>query len=1071
MPACPRCGEANSERSRFCSACGAQLTAAEPAREVRKTVTVIFTDVIGSTTLGERMDPESMRHVMGRYFERMRSVLESHGGTVEKFIGDAVMAVFGIPQTHEDDALRAVRAAADMATALEPLNEDLRRDHGVTLAVRTGVNTGEVVAGDPVAGQALVTGDAVNIAARLEQIAEPGEILIGAATFRLVRDAVDAEAIEPKLVKGKEQPVRAFRLLDVRRDSAAHTRRLETPLVGRDHELALLAQAYQRVVREKSCHLFTLLGSAGVGKTRLTEEFVQRLPKDATVLRGRCLPYGQGITFWAVAEVVKQGAGITQADSADDARSKLESVLAGENEAPLICERLAQLTGLGGGAAAPEETFWAARKMFESLARKGSLTLVFDDIHWAEPAFLDLIEHIADWTRDAPILLLCLARQELLEARPGWAGGKFNATSLLLEPLRDEECKALIHDLLGAGLSEEVSQRILNSAEGNPLFVEETLVMLMDDGSLRRENGHWVPASDLSKVTVPASIQALLAARLDGLAAEERQVLEVAAVEGKLFHRGAVEQLTPASLRQGVRGQLRALTRKELIRPDRPEFAGEDAFRFRHLLIRDAAYQRMPKELRADLHERFAGWMERASGDRASEYGEILGYHLEESCRYRAELRAAEMRGTEVANRAAGYLGSAGRKALARGDALAAINLLRRAAALLLAKDRRRVELLSELAGALLERGEFTSAEAVLSQALADARAMGDRQLEAYAELQQLELRFMTEPEGISQEAEEQLTRMMPAFEQLGDHLGLAKSWLLLGGVRNMACHATGAEEAYRQGFAHARQAGDQVQESRCLTWQALTLIWGSTPVSVGMRVLDEILHQSRGSRQVRGAVLVAQAALTARKGELDEAWRIYEEAEATFFDLGMKVTASAAAIVSHEMTVAGGSLERAEGKLRRGCELLQEFGEKSYLSTVAAYLAENLYQQGRYDDAEHFTHISEEAAASQDLISQILWRGARAKVLARRGETKAALALVEEALALAAGTDSAWTYEVWWDFAEVLDLAGRGGEARRQLQRVLELAEQREDRTLATAVRRRLAELAASSSSPAPVP
>jgi class 3 adenylate cyclase len=494
-------------------------------RDVRKTVTVVFCDVAGSTSLGEERDPESVRRVMGRYFEQARTALERHGGTVEKFIGDAVMAVFGIPALHEDDALRAVRAAAELRERLGDLNEELERDWGIRLETRTGVNTGEVVTGGV---ETLVTGDAVNVAARLEQVAAPGEVLLGATTYALVRDAVSVEPVEPAALKGKRKAVHAYRLLEVRPDAAGRERRIDSPMVGRERQLALLLRAFDNTASDRACHLFTILGSAGVGKSRLVEEFVRSLPADTSVLRGRCLPYGEGITFWPLAEAVREAAAIGEQGDPIQAVRKIASLLEGEQDAEAIAERVAALTGLM--AATPggeEEAFWAVRKLFERLARDVPLVAVFDDIQWAEPTFLDLIEHMADWSREAPILLVCLARSELLDARPTWGGGKLNATSLSLEPLGAEESQQLIANLLGqAELAHEARARITEAAEGNPLFVEEMLAILIDDGLLVRRNNHWGATTDLSAVSVPPTIQALLAARLDRLEDEERSVIE-----------------------------------------------------------------------------------------------------------------------------------------------------------------------------------------------------------------------------------------------------------------------------------------------------------------------------------------------------------------------------------------------------------------------------------------------------------------------------------------------------------------------------------------------------------------
>ncbi|MEX1278078.1 MAG: adenylate/guanylate cyclase domain-containing protein, partial [Chloroflexota bacterium] len=629
---CPSCGEENSARARFCQACATLLAEStdEATSEVRKVVTIVFADMAGSTAIGERLDPEALRRVQARYFDAMTAVLEGHGGTVEKYIGDAVMAVFGIPLLHEDDAVRAVRAASGMQDGIRSLNVDLARDYGVEVAVRIGVNTGEVVAGDPRAGQRLVTGDAVNLAARLEQAAEAGQVFLGATTQRLVKDAVRVEEVEALDLKGKSAPVKAFRLLEVLPDTAGHVRNLDSPMVGRAKELDVLRRALERARGDRTSQLFTLLGPAGVGKSRLVGEFLAGAG-DATVLRGRCLSYGDSITYYALREIVQLAAGISESDDAATAMTRLTAVLAGAEDG----DRIAHLAGGLLGWADPSSTedgSYAVRKAFEHLARERPLIVVFDDIHWAEPLLLDLIEHLADWIRDAELLIVCVARPELLEIRPGWGGGKMNATVILLEPLAGDDAGALLDNILGeAALPPIARDRLLAAAEGNPLFVEEMIGMLVDDGLLRLTDGAWRAVSDLADLTVPPTIQLLLAARLDRLESEERAVMERGAVEGKVFHIGAVTSLSPEAVRSQVRPRLLALARKELIRPDRAEFAGQDAFRFRHLLIRDAAYQAMPKEQRAELHEGFARWLTEAVGDRMMEYQEILGYHLEQA--------------------------------------------------------------------------------------------------------------------------------------------------------------------------------------------------------------------------------------------------------------------------------------------------------------------------------------------------------------------------------------------------------------------------------------------------------
>jgi AAA ATPase domain/Adenylate and Guanylate cyclase catalytic domain len=557
--------------------------------------------------------------LLARYFERIKRIVESHGGSVEKFIGDAVMAVFGVPVAHEDDALRACRAAVEMRAAFPELG----------ISGRIGVNTGEVVTGTE---ERLATGDAVNVAARLEQAAQPGDVLIGEGTLGLVRAAVDVGERRVLHVKGKEEAVHAWPLLAV---TGELVRRFATPMVGRETELRRLSDAFQQAAHDRSCQLFTVLGSAGVGKSRLAAEFLGDL--DARVVRGRCLSYGEGITYWPVVEILKQLGAFPGGDAARPLRSLL-----GETEV----------------SAGSDEIAWGFRKLLEQEAQERPLVCLLDDLHWAEETLLDLVEHTADLSRDAPLLLLCMARPELLERRPSWSGGKWNATTVLLEPLDAAETERLIAELGGVG--KELHERILQVAEGNPLFLEEMLALVRDSGG--------------AQVEVPPTIQALLAARLDQLDPAERPVLERGSVEGRTFHRGAVAALADGDGSADQR--LIALVRKELVRPDRPQLPGDDAYRFRHLLIRDAAYDALPKATRADLHERFARWIEQ-HGTGLVELDEILGYHFEQACLYRVEL-GLEV-DEELRSEARRHLTDAGRRAIARQDFLAASHLVPRA--------------------------------------------------------------------------------------------------------------------------------------------------------------------------------------------------------------------------------------------------------------------------------------------------------------------------------------------------------------------------------------------------------
>ena len=1063
MQVCPNCGEENPERARFCLACGVPLTPAAPPRgEARKTVTVVRCDVTGFTSHGERLDPESMRRVMGRYFDAMRAVIERHGGTVEKFIGDAVMAVFGIPVVHEDDGLRAVRAAIEMRTALVQLNDELAGNWGLQLQMRTALNTGEVVAGDPASGQTFVTGDPVNVAARLEQAAPPGEILLGEATARLVKDAAIVEALEPLTVKGKDEPLTAFRLLELRADADALPRRLDSPLVGRENEWTLLHHAFDRAVRERTCHLFTVLGSAGVGKSRLVHELVESVGEQATVVSGRCLSYGDGITFWPVLEAVRQAANVTHTDAPAAASAKITALLDGEERAEEIAERVAQTIGLLDVRESPEEAFWAIRKLFEALARRRPLVAIFEDIHWGEPTFLDLVEHLADWVRDAPILLVCIGRTELFDERPSWGGGKVNAASILLEPLSEEQCERLIENLLGeTELPPDARRRIAEAAEGNPLFVEEMLAMLIDDGLLRPQNGGWRAGGDLSRLAVPATIHALLAARLDRLDGSERHVIERASVEGKVFHRGAVEELANVDTREQVESLLRALARRELIGTDRPAFTGQDCFRFRHILIRDAAYHGMPKELRAELHERFAAWLEDAAGDRVREWEEILGYQLEQAYGYRAELGPLDQHARELATRAGQRLAAAGRRALAREDMPAAAALLARAAELYARAAPDRLELLPDLGAALIEIGELSDANVILGEAVRLADDQDNLRVRWRAAIERTQMSVESDA-APAEELQRSAEQAIAVFEELGDEQGLSKAWRLVGESELLRGRGAEGQEALMRAVGHAIDAGDQREETESLRWLARAVLLGPTTVDEGILRCEMQLQMAAGRQIAEAGASLILGAFLAMRGQLDEARRRVRDARATFEELGLTYRLAQSAFVAGRLELLGGDPAAAERELRRGYALLEQIGERRYyLPLFAALLADAVAAQGLWEEPLSLTEAAGRAAGPGDVLAQLLWRSARARALAAAGRLEEAETLAREATALAGSTDFLWDHaNALMTFADVLVARGRTDEAGDAARSALELYEQKGITVSAEQARARLASL-----------
>jgi class 3 adenylate cyclase/tetratricopeptide (TPR) repeat protein len=1055
---CPTCGEENADRARFCQNCATPLTETERTSEVRKVVTIVFADVTGSTALGEHLDPEALRRVMGRYFDEMSTVIERHGGTVEKFIGDAVMAVFGIPRLHEDDALRAVRAADGMRTALDALNHALERDHGVGLAARIGVNTGEVVAGDPSGGQRLVTGDAVNVAARLEQAAAPGEILLGESTHRLVKDAVEVTPVEPLDLKGKAEPVGAFRLTGVLEDTAGHIRHLDSAMVGREKELEMLERALDRVLTERSSHLFTLLGPAGVGKSRLVQEFIAGPATSARVLRGRCLSYGEGITYFPLVQVVQEAAGVERTDDLATALGKLATLAEGSEDRDRIVSLVAGLLSWSEPVVA-DEAYWGVRKLFEHLAAERPLVVVFDDIHWAEPAFLELIEHLADWTRDAPLLLLCVARPELLELRQDWAGGKLNATTILLEPLPSDEVSHLVDNLLGrADIPEAARTRILDAAEGNPLFVEEMLGMLIDDGLLRFEDGGWRAVEDLANITVPPTIQLLLAARLDRLDAEERAVIERGAVEGKVFHAGAVTTLAPEAMRPIVRPRLLALARKELIRPDRAEFVGEDAFRFRHLLIRDAAYQAMPKEQRADLHQRFAAWLERAAGERVAEYEEILAYHLEQAYRYRIELGPPDERTRSLARDAAARLLSSAERADERGNFATARLLLGRCVEI--SEGRERSHALTTLAEVLAELNDFPGALDTAAMAVADAEGAGDRSEALRAELVRIEARGHVDSTFTIGRSWDDAGSVLRQLEAIGDEEGIARALLAVAEIAFWQGRSTECREIAERLFERARTMsyGNRQQVSANLMVYAY---FGPGTVDEGFELMDRAADLLAGSLSGDAFLGTFRVGLLGMRGRAEEARAEAQRVLRVWEELGNPAARLTTAQVLAETEWLLGRLDEAERILRENIAFFDELGEKGYNSTVSAELASVLCAQGRYDEAEEQTERSIKLSSDDDFATHVEWRSAKALVLSSRGEHTAALALLDEAIALLAPTDYvgtiARTHEVR---GLVLAAAGRLEEARSAYELALAGVERKGVVPAAERVRARIAEL-----------
>jgi class 3 adenylate cyclase len=730
---CPSCGQENDERARFCWSCGGVVDATPSSTtEERKVVSVLFVDLVGFTARSDRADPEDVRSTLRAYHERLKREIERFGGTVEKFVGDAVMAVFGAPVAHEDDAERAVRAALRIAQAIDELNEERP---GLDLAIRAAVNTGEAVVtlgARPEAGEGFVTGDVVNVASRLQGVAPVGGVVVGEVTYRATRDQIEYEALEPVAVKGKESTIPVWRALEARsRFGVDVEQRTQVPLVGRDHELNLLRELFGRVTRDATVQLVTVVGEPGVGKSRLVWEFqrfVDDLPDIVRWRQGRCLPYGEGITFWALAEVVKSHAGILESDAPDAAASKLDlavsSIVEEQRERDWIRSRLEPLVGLGEEAQATqrEESFTAWRTFLEAIAAQNAFVLVIEDLHWADPAMLEFVEHLADWATGVPLFVLCTARPELYERDPGWGGGKRNHTAVSLAPLSSEETAQLIGSLLDqAVLPAETQSALLSRAGGNPLYAEEFIRMLIDRGVLARRGASWDLSGD-GEIPVPENVQALIAARLDTLSPQRKALLHDAAVIGKVFWAGALAEMGGLDQRV-VREGLHELARKELLRPARrPSIEGESEYAFWHLLVRDVAYGQIPRAARAAKHRAAAAWIERIAGERVADSAELLAHHYEQALEL---ARAAGEEVSELERLAVRFLMLAAERAF-RLDADKARALCGRALPLTRPGDPERVRVLL-LGGRLALSGyEGAVSEDLLIQAIDEARSTGN---------------------------------------------------------------------------------------------------------------------------------------------------------------------------------------------------------------------------------------------------------------------------------------------------------------------------------------------------------
>jgi class 3 adenylate cyclase len=938
-------------------------------------VTLLFTDVTGSTALGEQLDPEAYRSVMGRYFAVSRAAVERHGGRVEKFVGDAVLAVFGVPEVHEDDALRAVRAAAEVAAGVDALSDELSRDLGVTLAIRTGVNTGSVVTGADRAGGSFATGDAVNTAARLEQAARPGEVLLGETTYALVRDAVTVEEVEPVVAKGKAEPVRAYRLLAVDDLAAGRARRLDAAMIGRTQEARALDDLLARTLTTGRGHLISVLGAPGIGKTRLVSDFLDRVGQQARVLRGRCVSYGQGITYWPLVQVVRDAAGLRGGESPEVARHALAALLDGASDQAEVVSLLLPLLGAGGEPGDADQTAWAASRLLEQVAVRSPVVVEVDDLHWAEPTLLDLLQRVTEETRDLPLLLVCQARPELLDAHPTWGQGSVNAVSLGLEPFGGEDTAIALGALVGPGVPSAVVDAVAHWSGGNPLFVEEMAAHLVDTGQLvpADHGSGWRLVGDLAELSVPATVSALLAARLARLPQPELDLLEAVSVIGLAFTAEQARHLSPGVDPAPL---LASLARRDLLRRDRSATAG-GGWSFRHGLIREAAYDGLPKADRSRLHAALADHLvdtATQAGSAGREQEAFIAHHRTRAASYAAELAPTDIRTRDLADAAADAMHEAVERALELGQFSAATAMGREVLTLPLSAGRRR-----RLHLQVIFEAQWVRTAEEQRAAIEDLQSTLDDATEAQA------------------------LRESDEARRIGDHQALTTALGHLSLVH--AFHGT---------WGPALGLSSEIAEVGSLSRRRAALRERTTIFLLGPFPASALVEHARSTRtpslpplQLFALDLAEQAGLAA-SGQ-HNAHRV-AELEAAAAEQHAQETLSHGRQMLGAVHMWSGDLAAAANDFRMIADAQLEFGLYSYASTYLPWHALVAVDAGEAI-ADHAARVTLAAAhtAPDDIISVALVSAAQALLAADTGDHQRAALLAEQAVAVMDRGDQTW--------------------------------------------------------------
>lgn len=927
----------------------------------RKLATVLFVDLVGSTALVASADPEVVRRRVTRYFAEVTNCVEVHGGVVEKFAGDAVLAAFGVPQAHEDDAERAIKAAFAI----------LDQVHELGLEARVGIESGEVVVDDSTQST-FVTGEAVNVAARLQQHAEAGQVLIGPVARGLSYAAIDAEEIGPVELKGLRDPIPIWRAVCAG-DGSSRSSSVRAPLIGRESELDLLANTFDRTVRDRRAHLFTIYGEAGVGKSRLAREFVDGL-EGATVLVGRCLPYGEGITYWPLAEMVKTVAGISDDDPIEEAFDKLKACCEDEAVADLLGLASGVLEALEGDRS-PQEIAWAARAFVEKLAETQPVVLGFEDIHWAEEPLLQLIEHLADWVR-APLLLLCLARAELLDIHPGWGGGRVRATAIELEALGRSESERLVEALLEdekGVVDPDMRRALLEKTEGNPLFVEETIRMMLERGSKGAVE------------RIPDSLQALIGARIDRLPPAQRSLLRRAAVIGRVFWVGALEQLSPDI--ENVGAALDDLLLRDFLLPEaRSSISGEVAFRFKHVLIREVAYAGLSKSARAGHHARFAGWLKERAGE---ELVEIRAYHLDHAVTLLEELDGAAP--AELVHDAAEALHAAGRRALAREANRSARKLLVRAAELEpTLRNRYRA------AVAARRTSDLPALQAEMELVARDAEEAGETRTYGLALIGLAEAALLRDADVLR--AKELAERGLEALND-GDPDARFEALAMLAHIAWWLADLEEAEHYWQRALDTA-QAGELKHQESLATHELASIYRTRLELDRAQPLLERAreLADESGSIMARAKALGSWANLHYLKGELDEAESVGEQARELLAEAGSAWWVARIFLFLAHVARKKGDNEKAERQLRESIRILKPLEDRASLCESQRLLAEILLDRGKVDEAERFALEAIDTVGPLDRISVATTTMTLGLVRAAQGHHQEAEQLLREA-------------------------------------------------------------------------